>query len=361
MTSLGILQTIMVRRLGDPGLDATQCEMLGGIEARILRDPQLHADAAARARIKRRIQTMPAFDPQHVQGLLRRVTISKSDGSVRETWSPTNADYAASCYHYLGILHPMLKDLSDPGTHGSIPLRGTSTAIRQLIATISQHPQPFVIQTDIKNWFPTVPIKSALEMLPPLTARATLQSHLRYRQAAGGGTPLQGLPQGHPMSPATAALVLDKTLGDTRSRFAMVAAIIAYVDDVVIVARNERTADAAMAHMEAALEQHDVHLNQKKTRKNQPRRGDPMDYLGYRIDWPGNGHRPRIRPSAKAYRRLAERLAVLCDPKEAAEAIRGWLNGYRLTNDPEAQRELDELIRAQGHLNLVAPNTNHAP
>ena len=163
------------------------------------------------------------------------------------------------------------------------------------------------------------------------------------------------------MAPAIAALVLDKTLGDTRSRFAMIAAIIAYFDDIIIVARDERTADAAAAHIEAALGQHDVHFNHKKTRKNQPRRGDPIDYLGYRIDWPGNGHKPRIRPSAKAYRRLAKSLAAHCDPKEAAEEIRGWLNGYPLTNDPEAQRELDELIRAQWHLNLVAPNTNHAP
>lgn len=341
-----VLEKLLTGRIMAPGLDVPTCECLQWLEYELLVDPEVHLEAVERARTKGRMQMMTAFDPQHIQGLLRRVTISKPDGSVRETWSPTDADYSWSCYFHFGILRPMLKGLSNPGTHAYIPKRGTNTATSQLIATVSQYPEPYVIQTDIKNWFPTVPMKPVLNMLPPMTAQAALQTHLRYRQARGGGTSLQGLPQGHPLSAAIATLVFDRILTQTRSRFATNTAIIAYSDDVTIVARSERAAETAMAHMEAALNQHDVHLNHKKTRKIQPRREDTMDYLGYRIDWPGSGQKPRIRPSAKAYRRLAERLARSYGPTDITGVIRGWLNAYRLTNDPEAQRELDALMRS---------------
>jgi hypothetical protein len=240
----------------------------------------------------------------------------------------------------------MLKHFGNAATHGFIPGRGTNTAIRQLIATVGRFSEPYVIQTDIKNWFPTVPVAEAITMLPPKTAQTTLQIHRRFRQAIGGGTPNQGLPQGHPMAAGTATLVLDKIILDTRTRFAMEALIIAYCDDITIVSNRERTAEAVMAQMEATLGQLDVHLNKTKTHKNHPLRGNPMDYLGYLIDWTGNPRNPKIRPSAKAFRRLEEKLIASCDPINTARVIRGWSRAYSMTNDPTAWVELRALTRS---------------
>ena len=200
-------------------------------------------------------------------------------------------------------------------------------------------------------------------MLPPKTAHTTLQIHHRYRQAIGGGKPYQGLPQGHPMAAAVATLTLDKILKETRASFAANASTNAFADDMTMVAQDHSTADELVAHMGAALSRYGVQLNPTKTRWAQPRRGGSMQYLGYHIDWPDGGSGPRIRPTDRAYYRLAERLRNCIGPNMAAEVIRGWMEAYRLTNDPGARNELNALVRsAQWHPNNLAKSiTHHAP
>ena len=86
----------------------------------------------------------------------------------------------------------------------------------------------------------------------------------------------QGLPQGAPISPILANLLLDDLDQDMLAKGHQ---IVRYADDFVMLFKSQEAAEAALADIHLSLHEHDLAINPDKTRIVESSQG--FKYLGY--------------------------------------------------------------------------------
>lgn len=283
---------------------------------------------------------------------VRRVGIPKPDGSQRELGIPTVVDRLIQ-QAILQVLQPLLDPTFSQHSHGFRPGRRA----RDAVLAAQQHVQDgyrIVVDVDLEKFFDRVNHDVLIDRLKKRIKDAGMIRLIRSYLNAGilhNGVVVereQGTPQGGPLSPLLANVLLDEVdreLERRGHRFER------YADDCNVYVRSLKAGQRVMELLGRLYSRLHLKMNQSKSvvasvfgRK----------FLGYSL-WVAPGGVVRRKVAAKASLAFKQRIRQLtrrCGGRSMAQVVGelrlyllGWKAYFGLAQTPNVFRKLDEWIR----------------
>lgn len=281
---------------------------------------------------------------------VRRVTIPKSGGGERELGIPTVTDRLVQ-QAILQVLGPRYDVGFSPHSHGFRPNHSAHDAVLEAQSYI-QEGYDWVVDVDLERFFDRVNHDVLMGRLAKTIEDKRMLKILRGFLNAGvmlNGVVIdqdEGTPQGGPLSPLLANVLLDeidKLLEARGHRF------VRYADDCNIYVQSERAGQRVMAAMRKELARLRLRINEAKSAVDRPwnRR-----FLGFTFT---RGRESRRRVSERAVDKAKNRIRELTNRnrgasmstivKELTSYLRGWKQYFGLCQVTRARRDLDGWIR----------------
>ena len=271
---------------------------------------------------------------------LRRIYIPKKNG-LRPLSIPSMKDRAMQSLHLLSI-EPVAETMADKNSYGFRAKRSTADAIEQCCICLSKkNSAKWIFEGDIKSFFDSVSFDWLEDNI--LMDKVILKKFLRagYIEKTNLEATSKGFPQGSPISPALALIVLSGLEAKLAQKFKgnrdKIHAII-YADDFVITGESKEVLETEVTPLvEQFLAERGLQLSKEKSRITHISQG--FDFLGFHIRKYGKKQKFLTKPTKasikdflsdiKATIRLnfgssAENLVQVLNPK-----ITGWCNYYR--------------------------------
>jgi RNA-directed DNA polymerase len=279
---------------------------------------------------------------------VKRVEIPKPTGGTRPLGIPTVVDRLIQ-----QAIYQVLMPIFDPGfsesSYGFRPGRSAQDAVRKVREHIQQGYR-IAVDMDLSKFFDTVNHdvlmhrvgrkvrdKRVLRLIGKYL-RAGVMVQGRFRK-----TP-KGVPQGGPLSPLLANILLDdldKELERRKHRF------VRYADDFIILVKSQRTGDRVSQGVQRFLERKlKLKVNQEKSRVGST---DKTDFLGFTF------RGTKIRWSDKAFREFKRRVKKLTGRswfvtmsyrmEKLAQYLRGWMNYFGISEYYRPIPEIDHWLR----------------
>jgi RNA-directed DNA polymerase len=287
---------------------------------------------------------------------VRRVTIPKPDGGERELGIPTVMDRLIQ-QAILQVLGPRFDAGFSTHSHGFRPGHSAHNAVMEA----QQHIQEgfdWVVDVDLERFFDRVNHDVLMGRLARRIEDKRMLRILRGFLNAGimlNGVAIdqdEGTPQGGPLSPLLANVLLDeidKMLEARGHRF------VRYADDCNVYVRSQRAGERVMATMRRELSKLRLQINEAKSAVDRPWK---RKFLGFTFR--GRGRETRRRVSPRAIEKAKDRIRELTNrnrgasiPKVATELatyLKGWLQYFGICEVPRPRLDLDKWIRARMRL-----------
>jgi RNA-directed DNA polymerase len=322
------------RNGGSPGIDGMTVEVLPEYLRR--RWPEI-----------REALLSGTYEPKPV----RRVEISKGGGEVRELGIPTVLDR----FIQQALLQVLQRDWDGTFSEWSYGFRPGRSA-HQAVAQAQRYLEvgySWVVDLDLERFFDRVNHDKLMSLVRErVSDRRVLKLIDRYLKAGaltaeGFEATLEGTPQGGPLSPLLANLLLDgfdKELERRGHRF------VRYADDCNIYVRSARAGGRVLASVTRYLERRlKLSVNEAKSAVDRPWR---RTFLGFSF----TASRPnRRRVSAKALGKFKEQVRALTQRtrgvslltvvRELREYVLGWHGYFGYAEAKSVFKELDSWLR----------------
>jgi RNA-directed DNA polymerase len=284
--------------------------------------------------------------------LVRRVMIPKPDGSQRELGIPTVLDRLIQ-QALLQVLQPLIDPTFSEHSHGFRPGRRAHDAVKAARAYV-QSGKRVVVDVDLAKFFDRVNHDILIGRLQRRIEDAGAIRLIRAYLSAGimaGGVVIerhQGTPQGGPLSPLLANVLLDdvdKVLEARGYSFAR------YADDCNVYVGSMKAGERVMALLRTRYAKLKLQINEAKSAVAS---AFGRKFLGYAL-WVAKGREVKCKVAHKAMERLKARIRQLTrrsggrSMQQVVEKLRAYLLGWKayfgLAQTPRVWRELDEWLR----------------
>lgn len=283
---------------------------------------------------------------------VRRVSIPKPGGGERELGIPTVTDRLIQ-QALLQVLQPLIDPYFSDHSHGFRPGRSAHDAV----LNAQRHVQAgyrVVVDVDLERFFDHVGHDLLMAKLARYVAdRAVLRLIRAYLDAGVliGGVCVrghEGTPQGGPLSPLLANVMLDEVDREVERRGLRFER---YADDCNIYVRSQRAGQRVLVSLRQLYGRLHLQVNEAKT---SVRSAFDTKFLGYAL-WAAPGGEVKRAVAAKAlqaYRRRVRQLTRRSGARSMSEVIDqlrdyvlGWKAYFRLAQTPGVWRELDAWLR----------------
>jgi len=287
------------------------------------------------------------YQPSAVQ----RRLIPKRGGGTRQLGIPTVLDRFIQQL-LLQVLQPLFDPTFSEHSHGFRPGRRAHDAVREAQRYI-QEGRRWVVDVDLEKFFDRVNHDVLMGKLENRVAdRRVLRIIRRYLEAGmmADGVVVErheGTPQGGPLSPLLANVLLDDVDKELERRGH---AFVRYADDCNVYVRSKRAGERVLAALRQQYAKLRLRVNETKSAVT---RAWDRKFLGYRF-WVAAGRTVQRRVAPEALEELKHRVRQITRrsggrslPQVAEELgpyLRGWKGYFQLADTPKIFAELDGWI-----------------
>jgi len=283
---------------------------------------------------------------------VKRQPIPKSGGGVRELGIPTVLDRFIQ-QALLQVLQPGFDAGFSEHSYGFRPGRSAHqavTAARRLV----QEGRRFVVDVDLEKFFDRVNHDVLMGKLAKrIRDRRVLGLIRRYLDAGVmvNGVVVerqQGTPQGGPLSPMLANVLLDEVDKELERRGH---AFVRYADDANVYVRSRRAGERVMEQLRRLFARLHLRVNEEKSALDL---ATNRKILGYSF-WIGPGRTVKLRVAGKALTAMKDRVRRLTGRSrgrsinqiisDLREYLPGWKQYFSLAETPGIFSALDQWIR----------------
>jgi RNA-directed DNA polymerase len=289
-----------------------------------------------------------AYQPMAV----RRVEIEKREGGLRMLGIPSVLDrfIQQAC---LQVLQPIFDPTFSQHSHGFRPGRRAQDAIREAQGYV-QEGRHWVVDVDLEKFFDRVNHDVLMGRLEKRIGDKRMLGLIRRYLEAGSmanGVVMErdeGTPQGGPLSPLLANVLLDEVDKELERRGL---SFVRYADDLNVYVRSKRAGEDAMQTLRRLYALLRLQINESKSAVARPQ---DRNFLGYSFwDAEGGEVKRRVAPMALAAMKARVRqmtgrtrgrsLKVVV--AELRSYLPGWREYFRLDETPRRFPNLDAWIR----------------
>ncbi|RKF47148.1 group II intron reverse transcriptase/maturase [Paraburkholderia fungorum] len=283
---------------------------------------------------------------------VRRVTIPKPDGGERELGIPTVTDRLIQ-QALLQVLQPVLDPTFSEHSYGFRPGRRAHDAVLAAQSYV-QSGRRIVVDVDLEKFFDRVNHDILIDRLQKRIGDAGVIRLIRAYLNSGimdDGVVQQrdqGTPQGGPLSPLLANVLLDEVDKELERRGHCFAR---YADDANVYVRSRRAGERVMALLRRLYGRLRLKVNETKSAVASV---FGRKFLGYSL-WVARGGVVKRKVAAKPLQAFKHRIRELTrrsggrSMKEVVERLRsyvqGWKAYFRLAQTPRVWLELDKWVR----------------
>ena len=283
---------------------------------------------------------------------VRRVGIAKPGGGTRELGIPTVVDRLIQ-QALLQVLQPLIDPTFSEHSHGFRPGRSAHGAV----LAAQQYVQAgctTVVDMDLEKFFDRVNHDILMDRLAKRSADKRVLRLIRHYLQAGvlahgvHSERFEGTPQGGPLSPLLANVLLDEVDRELERRGHK---FVRYADDCNVYVKSQRAGERVLQALRGCYAKLRLKVNEAKTvvasvweRK----------FLGYCMRR-GAAGQVKLAIAAQAVHKVRERLRDItrrtrgCSMarivRDLQVYVRGWKAYFRLTQSPTVLRELDAWLR----------------
>ena len=302
------------------------------------------------------VTTWPTLREQLLQGAyrpspVRRVTIPKPDGGERELGIPTVTDRLIQ-QALLQVLQPILDPTFSKHSYGFRPGRRAHQAVLAAQAYV-QSGRRVVVDVDLEKFFDRVNhdilIDRLQKRIPDVGVIRLIRSYLNSGIMEGGVVQerQQGTPQGGPLSPLLANVLLDEVDKELERQGHCFAR---YADDCNVYVRSRRAGDRVMALLRRCYAKLRLKVNETKSAVANV---TGRKFLGYSFWFAKEGVKRKVASKAlAAFKQRVRKLTRRSGGRSMAAVIErlrpyllGWKAYFGLAQTPGIWRTLDEWLR----------------
>lgn len=283
---------------------------------------------------------------------VKRQTIPKRDGGVRELGIPCVIDRMIQ-QAVLQILQPIFDPTFSEHSHGFRPGRRAHDAVCAAQRYI-QSGRRWVVDVDLEKFFDRVNHDVLMGKLAKRIGDKRMLGLIRRYLEAGilaNGVVMErheGTPQGGPLSPLLANVLLDEVDKELEKRGH---AFARYADDCNVYVQSRRAGERVMQALQCLYARLKLRINQSKSAVAKPW---DRKFLGYSF-WVAPGKVIKRRVAAKALMAMKDRVRRITRRSggrsiesviaELREYLVGWKSYFQLADTPRVLSDLDQWIR----------------